>query len=65
LKNNGRRDVWRRCIDSSGCEDHEGSLGLFREALEAEIRLDKNPIVSSLVVGEKNNVALGERAYYL
>jgi hypothetical protein len=67
-KKNGRRGVWRRYIDSRGCEDHGGGLGLFREALEDEIRLDKNQkshgefVGGFVVVGE---MALGERVYYL
>jgi hypothetical protein len=45
FKNKGRRGIWRLLIDSPGCEDHAGSLGLFREALQDEIRPNKNPIV--------------------
>jgi hypothetical protein len=33
-------------VRSSGCEDHEDSLGLLGEALGDDIRLHENPILS-------------------
>jgi hypothetical protein len=63
LINKGLRGLKGCQNDCRGSVDHGAGLGLFGEALQAEIRLDKNPMVSSgkfvcgfVVVGE---MALG------